>query len=182
MSRRRALLPLVLVMAGCSSTGIPAPSPTGPAPATVSPVPSMPSTSLPSAPVPTPAAAETVPADGPPAAQLAAEGGDPVTGQLGTYVWGDGGSDSPWLPGASLAVGAGEPLTVTFRSSAAVATWRARSVPSTADGPAGASVLGEGAGSPTFRAPASGSWTVEVHVIFDGGVGDASYFWRLEVT
>ena len=118
----------------------------------------------------------------PAAAQLAAEGGDPVTGQLGTYVWGDGGSDSPWLPGAPIAVGAGEPLIVTFPSPAAVATWRARSVPSTADGPAGASVLGEGSGSPAFGAPAAGSWTVEVHVVFDGGVGDASYFWRLEVT
>ena len=32
MSGRRALLPLVLVMAGCSSTGMPPPSPTGPAP------------------------------------------------------------------------------------------------------------------------------------------------------
>jgi hypothetical protein len=134
------------------------------------------------APIPTPGPAETVTADGPPAAQLAAEGGDPVTGQLGTYVWGDGGSDSPWLPGAPIVVGAGEPLMVTFRSSAAVATWRARSVPSTADGPAGASVLGEGNGSLAFGAPAAGSWTVEVHVVFDGGVGDASYFWRLEVS
>ena len=182
MSRRRALLPIVLVMAGCSSSGMPSPSPTAPALATASPMPSTPSMSPPLPQVPTPAAAETVTADGPPAAQLAAEGGDPVTGQLGTYVWGDGGSDSPWLPGAPIAVGAGEPLIVTFRSSAAVATWRARSVPSTADGLAGASVLGEGTGSPAFGAPAAGSWTVEVHVVFDGGVGDASYFWRLDVT
>ena len=34
----------------------------------------------------------------PPAASIAVEGGDPVTGQLGTFTWGDGGSDSPWLP------------------------------------------------------------------------------------
>lgn len=182
MSRRRALLPLVLVMAGCSAGGMPSPSPTGPLRATVSPGHSTPSMSSAPAPVPTPSPSETVTADGPPPAQLSAEGGDPVTGQLGTYVWGDGGSDSPWLPGATIAVGAGEPLIVTFPSSAAVATWRARSVPSTADGPAGASVLGEGTGSPAFGAPAAGSWTVEVHVVFDGGVGDASYFWRLEVT
>ena len=35
----------------------------------------------------------------PPAATLAAEGGDPVAGQLGSYTWAGGGSDSPWLPG-----------------------------------------------------------------------------------
>ena len=53
------------------------------------------------------------------------------------------GSDSPWLPGAPLAVGAGEPLTVTFRSSAAVATWRpARSRRPRTDPPE--HVLGEG--------------------------------------
>src|SRR5688500_217654 len=50
--------------------------------------------------------------DAPPDAFLAVEGGDPVVGQLGTYVWLDTGSDSPWLPGAPLAVGAGEPLTL----------------------------------------------------------------------
>ena len=50
----------------------------------------------------------------PPAAALAVEGGDPVTGQLGTFTWGDGGSDSPWLPGAPIAVGTGEQLTVSI--------------------------------------------------------------------
>jgi hypothetical protein len=50
--------------------------------------------------------------DAPPDAVLAAEGGDPVTGQLGTYVWLQTGSDAPWLPGAPLTVGTGEPLTV----------------------------------------------------------------------
>jgi hypothetical protein len=182
MSCRRAVFPLVLVMAGCTSTGMPSPPPTARALATASPVLASPSASSAEAPSPTAEPAGTDAAEGPPAAQLAAEGGDPVTGQLGTYIWGDGGSDSPWLPGARIAVGAGEPLTVTFRSSAAVATWRARSVPSSADGPAGARLLGEGTGGPAFGAPPAGSWTVEVHVVFDGGVGDASYFWRLEVT
>ena len=61
----------------------------------------------------TPATSEPSPADGPsatvpgrdspPEALLAAEGGDPVAGQLGTYVWFESGSDSPWLPGAPLA-------------------------------------------------------------------------------
>lgn len=176
MSSRSTFLLMVLVVAGCSSGGTQATSPT---------MPGVP-TAQPGTPAPTPTAtlepAQTPAGDGPPAAQLTAEGGDPVTGQLGTYIWGDGGSDSPWLPGAPIAIGSGEPLSVTFQAPIAVATWWARSVPSSADGPDGASLLGEGTGDPAFGAPAAGSWTVEVHVEFDGGVGDASYFWRLEVT
>jgi hypothetical protein len=118
---------------------------------------------------------------GPPAAALAAEGGDPIEGQLGTYIWGEGGSDSPWLPGARISVGSGEPLTVSFRPATTPARWSARSVPSTADGPAGAAALGEGAGQPTFPAPGPGTWTVEVHVVFAGATGNASYFWQLAV-
>ena len=55
-------------------------------------------------------------------------------------------------------------------------------VPSDASGPGGATQLGEGAGEPKFGAPAPGSWTVEVHVVFEANAGDANYFWRLEVT
>ncbi len=141
----------------------------------------------PPSPSPSPVIATDAPsnepsADGPPAARMAAEGGDPVTGQLGTYVWGDAGSDSPWLPGAPISVGAGEPLAVTFDPAIPVNTWRARIVPAAAAGPAGATSLGQGAGDPQFGAPSPGSWTVEVHVAFVAGRGDASYFWRLDVT
>ena len=120
-------------------------------------------------------------AAGPPAAALAAEGGDPTDGQLGTYVWGDGGSDGPWLPGARMAAGSGEPLTVSFRPETTIATWSARSVPSTADGPADAMALGQGEGRPRFMAPEPGTWTVEVHVVFANADGNASYFWQLAV-
>ena len=41
----------------------------------------------------------------PPVASIGVEGGDPVVGQLGTYAWAGGGSSSPWLPGAPIAVG-----------------------------------------------------------------------------
>lgn len=177
MPRCQTLLLMVLVIAGCSSGGAASPRGTSPALATAA----VPTVVVPTVGVPTPTVA-TASGDGPPVGQLAAEGGDPVTGQLGTYTWGDGGSDSPWLPGAPIDVGAGEPLAVSFPSPIRVATWRARAVPSGADGPAGASILGEGTGAPAFGAPAAGSWTAEVHVVFDGGVGDASYFWRLEVT
>ena len=119
--------------------------------------------------------------EAPPDAALAAEGGDPVTGQLGTYVWLETGSDSPWLPGTPLTVGAGEPLVVTLTPDGAIASWTARYVPADAPGPAGAIMLGQGAGNPAFPAPGPGAWTVEVFLEFGAGAGQASYFWRLEV-
>lgn len=119
--------------------------------------------------------------DAPPDALLAAEGGDPVTGQLGTYIWLESGSDSPWLPGAPLAVGSGEPLTLTLAPDGDVRAWRARYVPADRPGPEGAVSLGEGTGMAAFDTPGAGAWTVEVFVEFAAGVGDASYFWRLEV-
>jgi hypothetical protein len=67
-------------------------------------------------PAPSPSVNASLAAAEPPAATLAVEGGDPVTGQLGTFTWGDGGSDSPWLPGSPIAVGTGEQLTVTIAS------------------------------------------------------------------
>jgi hypothetical protein len=154
-------------VAACVGSATPSSAPSS------TPTPSVPSTSAPQA-------TSFAPAVGPPAGRLAAEGGDPVTGQLGTHVWRDTGSDSPWLPGAPITVGAGEPLTVTFDRVIGIASWRARLMPAGADGPDGATLLRQGAGDPTFQAPGPGSWTVEVHVVF--GAGDASYFWRLDVT
>jgi hypothetical protein len=114
-------------------------------------------------------------------AALAVEGGDPVDGQLGSYVWGDGGSDSPWLHGAPITVGAREPLSVALRPEQPIASWSTRFVPATADGPEGATTLGQSSGQPRFAAPAPGSWIVEVHVVFTDAAGNASYFWQLTV-
>ena len=124
---------------------------------------------------------EAAPAEGPPAARLAVEGGDPVTGQLGTYVWGDQGSDSPWLPGAPIAVGRGEPMTIRLSPRTAVVAWQARIVAADSSGPDGALPVGAGYGAPRFEAPKRGAWTLEVHLAFADGAGDASYFWRLDV-
>ena len=99
----------------------------------------------------------------PPEASLAAEGGDPVAGQLGTYTWRGGGTDSPWLQGAPMTVGSAEPLTVSFEPPVDIASWQARSVAARSAGPVGATALGEGSGQPTFTAPGPGAWTVEVH-------------------
>jgi hypothetical protein len=175
MGIRRAAAVMCLVLVGCGG-GAPASS----ASATSQPAATIasPSTS------PTEAAAGPpgTPGEVPPAARLAAEGGDPVTAQLGTYTWRDTGSDSPWLPGAPIAVGAGEPLTVTLEPAIGVTSWRTRLLPATADGPADAVTLGQGSGPLVFAAPAPGAWTVEVAVVFADALGDATYFWRLEVS
>jgi hypothetical protein len=119
--------------------------------------------------------------DVPPDALMAAEGGDHVLGQLGTYTWLETGSDAPWLPGAPIAVGADEPLSVRFEPDGAIVGWRGRYVPAGRTDPGGAVSLGEGTGAPAFSAPAPGSWTAEVTVDFGQNVGSASYFWRLDV-
>ena len=45
---------------------------------------------------------------------------DPTEGQLGTFVWAGGGSDSPWLPGTPIAAASGETLGVTLSPDLAV--------------------------------------------------------------
>jgi hypothetical protein len=127
-------------------------------------------------------AVEASAGDRPPAAHLATEGGEPVTGQLGTFVWGDGGSDSPWLPGAPLRVAAGERLVLTLSPKTGIGHWRARYTRARATDPGGATSLGSGAGDVGLTAPAKGNWTVEIALEFADALGSASYFWRLEVT
>lgn len=178
-ARWSAALAVAIATAACSSpTGTQAP----PSPAVSTP-PSAPAASdavsLPPPPTDTPIPSDV--SDQPPVAALAAEGGDPVTGQLGTYIWRETGSDSPWLPGAAITVGSGEPLTVTLDPAVPVGSWQARYVPASSAGPDGAVDLGQGAGDPDFGAPPAGTWTVEVHVLFADGLGDANYFWKVAV-
>ena len=129
-----------------------------------------------------PTATGTTAADGPPAASLRVEGGDPVVGQVGSFTWAGGGSDSPWLPGARIRVGAGERLSLALAPATAIGLWAARRVaPGTLDG-AGAVSLGEGRGEPiAFAAPGPGTWSVQVAVRFAGELGSATYYWQVEV-
>lgn len=117
----------------------------------------------------------------PPAATLAAEGGDPVKGQLGSYAWAGGGSDSPWLPGAPLHVGAGERLTLSITDGVVVAEWSARRVPAGSTNGSGAVALGDGPAPVAFDAPAAGSWSVQAVLRFADDLGSATYYWRLDV-
>lgn len=170
----------VLLLAACTSgTGRVA---TGP--------PSAPASPLSSSPLPSPSSASTsslattaTPGHAvvPPDASIVAEGGDPVVGQLGSYTWADGGSDSPWLPGAPVSVGAGESLTVVVSGRVPIEAWTARRTPGGATSDERAVPIGSGGAIIGFRAPPGGDWTIEVTVRFLGG-GSASYAWRLEVT
>ena len=181
MPARPSLAIAILVVAGCSAGAPGSPSAPTDAASPSQPVATSVATAVADTVGPS-LSAEPAVGDAPPSATLAAEGGDPVTAQLGTYTWAGSGSDSPWLPGAPIAVGHGEPLTVVLDPQTPTDAWTAIVVPSTATDPTGATSLGEGSGTPTFRAPAAGSWTVEVECTFADGVGRANYFWRLDVS
>ncbi len=181
---------VVLLAAACSSAGgPPSPALAGGRPAasiattTLSPAPSLgpsPTASVAASPV-TPATPVTPVTAEPPPASLAAEGGDPVTGTLGSFTWNNGGSDSPWVPGARIHVGAGELLTVTVAGAVGVAEWTARRVPAGSTDGAGAVGLGDGTGTITFQAPPPGAWSAQVTVWFTDDLGSATYYWRLDV-
>lgn len=118
----------------------------------------------------------------PPAASIAVEGGDPVVGELGSFTWQNGGSDSPWLPGYPIRVGAGETLTLTLAEPLAFERWQVSYVPRTELWSATPVSLGEGtAGPTTFPAPPAGTWSVSVDVWFADGFGSAAYYWLVEV-
>jgi hypothetical protein len=117
----------------------------------------------------------------PPSAALSVEGGDPVDGQLGSYTWAGGGSDSPWLPGAPVHAGSGEPLTLAVSGGIGIAGWSARRAPVGSTDGTGAIPLGAGVGSVAFDAPTAGSWSVQVAIRFAGDLGSATYYWRLDV-
>lgn len=151
--------------------GTPVASPTGSIPA----VTSRPVTSG----APSPAATASTE---PPAASLKADGGDPVVGQLGSYTWNGGGSDSPWLQGWAIHVGAGELLTATLAGEPEIGSWTVQRVPAGANGGSGTFAMGSGEGSPIgFVAPNPGSWSILVDVRFANGSDAAAYYWLLEV-
>lgn len=139
------------------------------------PSPSLPQASASSA---TPSALAD-PAALPPIGSLSVDGGDLVPGALGSFEWGDTGSASPWLPGTPITVGAGEVARLTLDPPAAMASWRAR-VAMQADGD-GAVRLADGTTQVGFGVPEPGEWTIEITVQFAGGVGSASYYWRMTV-
>ena len=170
------LVVLATVVAGCArgSTS----SPTASATPAASPLLMTPSagTSPDDAPTASPTAGAL-----PPDASLAAEGGDPVVGQLGSFTWGDGGSDSPWLPGAPIRVGAGEPLAVTLDDGTPIAGWTAVRAPARSTNGFGAVAAGDGTGRIGLAVAETGRWTVALTVEFAAG-GSATWYWQVDVT
>ncbi len=179
-----AIVVVAWLAAGCAVTGETGPA-SGSADPSVSPevATSVPDSADPTAkPAATATADASAPAGQPPPATLAAEGGDAVVGQLGSYTWLGGGSDSPWLPGAPISVGAAEPLTVAIGGGVAVTDWSVRRASAGATDGSGAVSLGAGGGPPvTFVAPAPGNWSAQVVVRFGNDLGSATYYWQLTV-
>jgi hypothetical protein len=182
---------LGIVLAACSAAGgSTAPSQAGASalaasPAIASPTPATRTASPPPSPLPSPLVSSSsadLPA-APPVASLAVEGGDPVAGKLGSYIWAGGGSDSPWLPGAPIRVGSGERLRLSLAPATGIQSWTATRVKSgTTDG-SGAVAVGSGTKGPVaFDAPPPGHWSVEVTLRFADDLGSATYYWRFDVS
>jgi hypothetical protein len=119
----------------------------------------------------------------PPAATLSGlAGGRPATGALGTYTWGGGGSDAPWIVGKRAGTaGSGSRLAVDLGGLTPVGwdTAWAKVRNGVAASPTGAS---SGTGLPVVTAPSSGGdWTLRVTVSFGPGA-NATYYWRISVT
>lgn len=118
----------------------------------------------------------------PPAASMAVEGGDPIVGELGSFTWMNGGSDSPRLRGQPFHAGSGELLMVTLADRVAVENWTASYVPPPGLPGATPIGLGDGPGEPiVFETPPIGQWSVSVDVWFAGGLGSAAYYWLVDV-
>jgi hypothetical protein len=152
--------------------------------ASLAPTPDVTPTAAPSSPTPSPTEAATpgpIPAT-PPVATLRGLGGDPATGELGSYTWGSGGSDAPWIVGKMLGTSPGGASLDVSLGGATPDSWTA----------AWAEVSGASAGSPSggvsgsgqvaVRAPAkTGDWSLRVTVTFGPGY-NATYFWHLTIT
>lgn len=167
-----------------SSSGSPEPSPSekaSPSPsdgATPEPTPTTPATASPESPT-SPDPTLTPPPDG----RLSVEGGDPITGELGSWSWLNAGSDAPWLPGNPIHVGAGEQLTFRMAKPVRIATWQVNRVPpSSVPGDDGVVGMAEGTDGPiTFAVPPKGKWSVAVNLSFADNQGGAVYYWAVTV-
>lgn len=190
---RASLILLTTVFAACSATpGSTIPSAGSPSPsravvatatpsATASPSVEPSSPALPSPEPTTEEPPPEPPLEEPPAASLSVEGGDPVVGELGSFGWKNGASDSPWLPGYPIRVGLGERLTLTMAEPVEISEWSVERTPAATFGRDPIVGMSQGIGEPvSFPAPPAGSWSVHVGLLFAKG-GSAAYFWQIDV-
>jgi hypothetical protein len=118
----------------------------------------------------------------PPAALLIPAGGRPTPGELGSFTWRNGGSDSPWVivptgqatrPAGSYSIDLEPPLEPV--------TWIAVWAPIEHGRPGTVAGYEEGTGGGiTFTGPPEpGPWSLRLDVDF-GRPGRATWYWRLE--
>jgi hypothetical protein len=62
-----------------------------------------------------------------------------------------------------------------------VASWHARLGRAGIDDPSSATPIGEGSSAIVVSGPPPGRWTVELTIFFGGGLGEARYYWLLDV-
>jgi len=121
----------------------------------------------------------------PPAAGLAglADPADAsLPGALGSYTWGEEGSDAPWIvPSSGGRGGIGAELSVSFEPAVAATTWVARWAPISADAAGDVASAAEGTGRVLFTGPAAaGSWSLQLEAAFGAG-RNAVWYWRIEI-
>jgi hypothetical protein len=188
--RRSALIaPLVLaaIVAGCGTSGSPpvggpsirtvAATPSSPPPTEVTPEASASPTD---GPTPVPTAPLTVP----PEALLLGDAlpGEPAVGDLGSYTWGDEGSDAPWIvsrPG--VVAKPGTAVRITFIPDVAPPSWTVRWARIAGGGAGDVASAAEGSGTVEFAIPdTAGSWSLQLDARFGTGHG-ATWYWRVDV-
>lgn len=187
--RRPALLAAIVVaalVAGCGTSAPPRLGGPSVLPASPSPVAASGSAEAASAsprsadpaPVPTAALSE------PPEAMLSGETlpGEPAVGDLGSYTWGEEGSDAPWIVSDRGAVAKpGTPVGVTFTPIVAPPAWTVRWAPISAGGAGEVASAAQGTGQVVFTVPdTAGPWSLQLDARFGTGHG-ATWYWRVDV-
>jgi hypothetical protein len=182
---RLALAVVTSITLSACATGGPPTASVGPDPTTALAAPAsapVPATSPPStSPGPTPVPTPTIVLTTPPEAVLVGErmAGEPPVGALGSYTWGDEGTDAPWIvPPDGAEVRAGSPLRVSFDPAAVPTSWIARWAPVIGDAPGDVASSTEGSGAPDLSAPdQSGPWSLRLDARFGEGQS-AAWYWR----
>jgi hypothetical protein len=193
-SSRLGIVAAAVFLAGCGSGGPPASAPAG-SPAASAPESSaspgateatVSATLVPSATLRASATATVDPAafTTPPDALLAgaAATGGPAAGQLGTFTWGDEGSDAPWIvPSAGTVVEAGTAVDIAFEPPVAPESWTARWAPVADGAPGDVAAATDGTGPASVTTPGdTGTWSLQVEARFGEG-HSAVWYWRIEV-
>jgi len=108
--------------------------------------------------------------------------GEPPVGDLGSYTWGDEGSDAPWILSKRGAFARpGTPVRVTFDPGVAPPAWTVRWAPITPAGAGDVASASQGTDEVSFAVPdQAGPWSLQLEARFGTGHG-ATWYWRVDV-